>query len=191
MKKFLSSLAIITCAISLSSCAYFQGNKKVEELSFLEKAPKIDIRNFFKGDIEAFAITQDQNGKITNSYIAKMTGKWEDNKGVLQQNFVYEDGKKDSRTWLIDVSEDGLSFGAVGHDVIEPAQGRQLGNAMQMNYPLSFLREGVKQKINFEDNFYLVDSRSLIGTSLMRKNGTIIGKSIISFKKVVDSAPKN
>ncbi len=184
MKNLLRTTAIIATATTLSSCAYLERfNQKPSEITALERAPKIEVKAFFNGDIDAFAITQDNQGKIVGSYTAKMTGKWDDNKGVLQQNFTYNTGKKDSRTWLITVDSDG-TFNAIGHDMTAPIKGRQLGNAMQMVYTLSLPLDGKKQDVNYEDNLYLVDDRSVIGISFIKKGGAVSGKSIISYKKI-------
>lgn len=190
MKKFLSSLLVVTCAFSLSSCAYFSTTpKEPKAIAFLEKAPKVDIRNFFKGDIKGYAIIQDPTGKIINSYNSKMTGKWEDHKGVLQQSFVYNDGKRDSRTWLITVGDDG-TFNAVGHDVMDPAKGKQVGNVLQMDYSLGVMVEKQRQKMVYDDVFYMIDEHSMMGTSIMKKGGVVIAKATIFIKKADDHVVK-
>ncbi len=185
MKRFIRSAAIITATTFLSSCALIEKfSYKPAEITALEKASKFDVKTFFNGDIEVFAITQDNNGKIIGSYTAKMNGKWDDYKGILQQNYVYETGKKDSRTWLITADSDN-SFSAVGHDVVTPIKGKQVGNAMQMLYTLSIKgAEDKKQNVDHEDVIYLVDDRSAIGIALIRKDGIASGKSIISYKKL-------
>lgn len=183
--KNLSRLFVSAVALSmLSSCALIEKfSYKPREITYLEKSSKFDMKTFFNGDIDVFAINQDNNGKITGTYTARMNGRWDENKGVLQQNFVYENGKKDSRTWLITTDSDG-SFSAVGHDVEAPVKGKQIGNAMQMIYTLVMKSEGNKTAIYHEDNIYLVDDRSAIGVAFVRKNGVSDGKSIISYKRI-------
>jgi hypothetical protein len=185
MKNFIRSAATIIVAANLSSCTYIERfNYKPTEIAPLARAPKMEVKNFFNGDLEVFAITQDSGGKIIGSYTAKMSGKWEDNKGVLQQNFINEIGKKDSRTWLITLDSTDGTFNAIGHDVVAPVKGKQAGNALQMIYALTLSEDGKKQEINYEDNIYLVEERSAIGVSLIRKDGMSFGKSIISYKKI-------
>lgn len=182
--SYLRLTAIVLTLLASSSCALIEKfTYKPSQLNTLEKAPKLDIKNFFNGDVEVFAVTQDRDGKIIGSFTSKMNGKWEDTKGVLQQNIVRYDGKKDSRTWLITLDSDG-SFDAVAHDMVTAIQGKQLGNAMQMIYTLSVPHEGKKEKVDFEENFYLVDERSAIGITSMRRGGIYVGKSIISYRKI-------
>jgi len=189
MKKFFSSLLVVICAFSISSCASFSNPKEPKAIAFLEKAPKVDIKTFFKGDVKGYAIIQDPTGKIINTYNSKMTGKWEDNKGVLQQSFVYNDGKRDSRTWLITVGEDG-AFDAVGHDVMDPAKGKQVGNVLQMEYSLGVMVEKQRQKMVYDDVFYMIDERSMMGTSVMKKGGAVIAKATVFIRKAADPVVK-
>jgi|LauGreSBDMM110SN_4_FD.fasta_scaffold11554_4 hypothetical protein len=190
MKNIARVITALTIISAASSCAYlenFSGKQKPSEIIALERAPKIDAKNFFVGDLEVFAITQDVNGKIVGSFTGKMSGKWDENKGVLQQTYISEVGKKDNRTWLITTDSDD-TFTAVGHDMTTPIKGRQLGNVMQMTYTLSISqKEGGKQETTYEDNIYLVDERSALGISLIKKGKVASGKSIISYKKIAKS----
>ncbi len=184
MKNSLRILAVLGTATALSSCAVIDRfTYKPNEITSLERGSKMEIKNFFNGDIEVFAITQDNYGKIIGTFTGKMNGKWDDNKGVVQQNFSYDNGKKDSRTWLITADSDG-TFSAVGHDVTAPVKGRQTGNAMQMVYSLSVKTDSGRKVVDHEDNFYLVDDRSAIGTIFLRQDGVSAGKSIVSYRKI-------
>jgi len=180
MKKLSAAIFLISL---LSSCAVIQNFNKSAELDYLDKGSKIDFKKFFSGDIEGFAITQDQNGKIIDTQTVKISGKWDENKGMIQQNFFYAGGKKDSRTWLVTLNENG-TFDAVGHDVSSPAKGKQIGNAAQMIYSLMLPENGMKQEVKFEDKMYLVDEKSMIVISDFRKGFTSSGRSIFSLKKL-------
>lgn len=181
MKTSLRIFFAIIVASSLASCAALKG--KPTEIDYLEKATKIDIKKFFNGDLEGFAITQDGNGKIIATEAVKINGKWEENKGVVQQNFIYPDGKKDSRTWLITLNDDG-TFDAVGHNVTSHGQGKQVGNTAQMIYGLTIPVNGVKKEVKFEDKMYLVDDKSMIAISSFKSGYSYSGKTIISLKKL-------
>lgn len=186
MKK-LFNLSLTVIAISLlSSCTYLESlfpKKQVAELDSLESAPKIDIKKFFNGDIEGFAITQDSAGKIIGTVQVKMSGKWDENKGEIKQNFIYDGAIKDSRVWLITMNSDG-TFDAIGHDIAAPAEGKQIRNAARMIYTLNLLDQGVKQPVKFEDKMYLVDEKSMIEISSYSKANGITGKTITSLKKI-------
>lgn len=194
MKKFLKILALVTITLSLPSCVLFEGlssKKIVEPLDYIEGATKLDIKKFFDGNIEAFGIKQNSVGKIISTSTVKITAKWDENKGTIQQNFFYQDGSKDNRTWLITVNSDG-TFGAVGHDVFVPAQGKQIGNAAQSSYGLMVSQKGIKTEVSYEDRMYLVDEKSMIVISKFFTKGSTkedqdtSGKIIFSLKKIAN-----
>ncbi len=164
MKNFSKIFTATIISLSLSSCAVMQNflaPKPAPQLDYIDGATKMDIKKFFNGDVDGFAIKQDSTGKIVGTVTAKINGKWDENKGVIQQNFVYSDGTKDSRTWLVTVDSDG-TFDAVGHDVSVPAKGKQSGNAAQSLYSLVLGAKGEKIQVNFEERMYLIDEKSMI-----------------------------
>jgi hypothetical protein len=187
MKNFARLSLALTLASLLASCAnieqFIASRKPAPELDYLDRGVKMDIKNFFNGDIESFAITQDQNGKISGTSTSKINSKWEENKGVMQEIFFDDKSKKDSRTWLITSNQDG-TFDMVGHDMLTPVKGKQIGNAAQMIYSLSINAEGVKQEVKFEDKVYLVDEKSAVMISNFRKQNGQSGRVIRSLKKI-------
>jgi Protein of unknown function (DUF3833) len=183
MKIFFRFFAVIAVISSLSSCAYFESLNKSPDLDYLDKGAKMDIKKFFNGEVEGFAITKDEDDKIIGTQTIKITGKWEENKGVVQQNFVYSDGKKDNRTWLITINPDG-TFDAVGHDVSSLGKGKQSGNAAQMTYSLLIVgKKDTKQEMKFEDRIYLIDEKSAIMISNFGGGYNPFGQTVFSLKK--------
>jgi len=181
MKKFISLIAIV---ILTSSCSVIKGFREPAlDVDHLKRGEKIDIRSFLDGKLEGFAIVQDKDGNIISTKKLTIKGEWEDNKGVIKYTYLMEDGKKDTRTWLISMSENGESFTGVGHDIVSPAKGKQVGNAMQMLYTLLLDKNGKKSEVDFNDKIYLVDSESAIMIVDLKEGFSSSGKSIISLKK--------
>ena len=178
----IKKIILLTLALSLSSCALLEKKVIVADLDYLNGSTKMDIKTFFNGDIKASGIVQNSNGKIIGTYIAKIEGNWDENKGVIKYNFTVGENKKDSRTWLITLNEDG-KFEGVGHGVVKTAQGNQIGNAMRMFYSLSVNKNGKKEEISYEDKIYLIDEKSaiLISKSSQKEVGEEV--SIISLTK--------
>lgn len=186
--------AIVIAISLLSSCAILQNHSnkqsyKAPEPDYLgEKATAADIKKFFNGEIESFAITQGKDGKIDGTYTAKISAKWDGNRGTIEQKFKYNDGSQESRTWLITLGQD-QTFTAVGHDIAVPSKGnKQIGNAIQMLYTLSLPfndADGkiVQKDVSFEDMMYVVDDKSMIMISNVLRNNTRTGKIIASLRK--------
>jgi hypothetical protein len=187
MKKI---LPLILLSLTLFSCASInefldrqsRESKNNQPLSYLDNAPKYKVEEFLNGKIEGFAIVQDENGKITDAFTTSVIGEWEEKRGTVKYNFVFNGGKKDARTWLI-TSKDSESYTAIGHDFSKPAQGRQTGNASEIIYNLLYDYKGKKENVNFKDEIYMIDKNSAIVISSMTLNKKNIGKIILSLKK--------
>ena len=186
MKKLSQLTLIAALIVNISSCAFLDKLSKpqMSELDSLEKGgTKMDYKKFFTGDIEYFAITKNAEDKIISTQTAKINGKWDENKGVVQQNFFNSDGSKDSRTWLITLNADG-TFEASGHNVASEAKGRQTGNAAQLFYSLMLKTAEGKEEVNFDDKIYLVDDKSAIMVSKSKKKSGSIITTTVSLKKI-------
>jgi len=181
MKKLSQFSLLLSLVFLISSCSLGRP-EKLPDVDYLSSGTEIDIKKFFNGDLEGFAIIQNEKGKISDTQIIKINGKWDDDKGVVQQNVIHSDGTKDGRTWLFTINRDG-TFEAVGHDVARPARGRQIGNVLQMVYALSIPHNSVRRQVDFEDRIYMVDEKSAIMISKFRKGFGSYGKAIISLKK--------
>ncbi len=46
------------------------------------------------------------SGKIEMQFTVDMIGTWTGNKGVLDEKFVFSDGRKDERKWTIEFQTD-------------------------------------------------------------------------------------
>ena len=182
MIKKLTSILIIT--MSLLSCS----NIKPKDYQNLE--PKLDIRNYLNGKVKAWGILENRSGKITRRFTVDMQGKWNGNKGVLEEYFTFDDGEKSQRIWKIEF-KDNHNFIAHADDTVGFAKGSQYGNAMQMKYVLDLevdRQKGTRYKVKLDDWMYLIDKKTLINKSKIKKFGITFGKlTILStyFKKTI------
>lgn len=200
MKKFIRASLICLTLNLATSCAFlekFSESKAPAPIDYLENAQKMDIKKFFDGDIEGFSIKQGENGKIIETQSVKISANWDENKGVIKKNNLSNDGSKDNRTWLVTLNSDG-TIEAVGHDVVSPAKGKQVGNAAQISYSLmigdkSSTKEGVsREEVLFEERMYLVsESEMILITNFKKKenynkkaDNKSFGKIITSLKKI-------
>ncbi|NBX52292.1 MAG: DUF3833 domain-containing protein [Proteobacteria bacterium] len=146
-------------------------------------SPKMDIRNYFRGNLEAFGILQDRSGKVIKTFTVKMKGSWQGNDGKLEEDFVFSDGKTDHRVWELKVADDHNFIGKAG-DVVGEARGEQYGNAMRMNYVLTIPVDNRKINVKINDWMYLIDNDSLVNVSELKKFGFRVATLTIGFKKI-------
>lgn len=164
--------------MSIFSCS------SITPRDYSQNQPKLDIRKYLNGKVKAWGILEDRSGKITRRFTVEMKGKWQGNTGTLEEHFVFDDGKKDQRTWTINFSDDN-NFTASAGDVVGKASGLQDGNAMRMNYVLDLeVEKGKRYKVNLDDWMYLIDEKTLVNKSSIKKFGITFGELTIFFQKL-------
>jgi hypothetical protein len=161
----------------------FNCSSSINTKIYSNNSPKLDIRNYLNGKLEAHGILQDRSGRVIKSFNVKMIGSWKENKGKLEEDFVFSDGKHDRRVWEINVTDDN-NFIAKAHDTVGYAKGEQFGNAIKMNYVLTIDVDGKKYDISLVDWIYLIDEKTAINVSKMKKFGFTVGTLTIAFKKL-------
>ncbi len=167
----------------IMTLAFLLGCSSVDPKIYAKNSPKLDIRNYLSGPLEAQGVLQNRSGEVIKTFSVKMIGTWKGNEGKLEEDFIFSDGKKDRRVWEIKFSDDN-NFIAKAHDTVGIAKGEQYGNAMKMDYVLKIDVDGKKYDIRLIDWIYLVDEKTAINVSKMTKFGFRVGSLTISFKKL-------
>ena len=102
---------------------------------------------------------------------------------LVAEQFIFDDGEKQSRTWKIKLSDDNNFIASAG-DVVGEATGRQYGNTLRMDY---VLRTPVGEKtydLTIEDWIYLIDEQHAINESKLKKFGVTVGYLTLGFNKL-------
>ena len=81
-KITLNSLTLIFMLMFGFSCS--SASPKI----YQENMPQFDVRNFFRGSLEAYGILQDHRGKVIKTFTVKMFGSWQGNEGILKEDFI-------------------------------------------------------------------------------------------------------
>jgi len=151
--------------------------------AYKNNGPTVDIREYFNGDLVAYGTVQDFTGKVLSRFTAKIHGSWQGNQGTLNEHFLFDDGKTEQRLWSFTLNDDG-SFKGTAHDVIGEAKGRQLGNAIFMDYTLKRTIDGREMEFTMDDRLYLIDNTYLMNQTKMKKFGITVAELNIGFHKV-------
>ena len=150
--------------------------------SYSGEEPKINLREFFDGDIYALGIVQDRSGQVIKRFKVDIKAYWNGNKAILDEKFVYSDGTKSSRVW--ELKEIGASkYEGRADDVVGIASGETAGNTFYFEYDLDLPVGDTNYKVNFEDWMYLLDKNTLLARSYMKKWGFDVGEVTIVMNK--------
>jgi len=173
MKKF---LALMVMTMFLTGCS------GVDVADYAERSPKLDLRQYFNGDVIADGAFFNRSGKIEKQFHVVMRGSWQGNNGKLEEDFVYSDGTKSHRTWTVAFQDDN-HFTGTAPDVVGTAVGEQRGNASHMKYVLRLPVKDTTYDVSMDDWLYRLSDTVMINRVAMTKFGFKVGELVITFHK--------
>ena len=172
-----AALSFLFGAAALAGCA-----SAPVPSDYANETPRLDLRSYFNGPLTAHGIFTDRSGKVARRFTVKMTGTWNGNQGVLEEDFVYSDGKKERRVWrLTDLG--GGRYSGRADDVVDEAVGVAAGNALNWRYTLALNVDGRTIEVQFDDWMFLMDERVMLNKAQMSKFGIRLGEVTLAFSK--------
>lgn len=170
-------LATIMSLFLLLSCSGQKLNSYKDEL------PKLNLREFFNGNLYALGIVQDRSGQVIKRFSVEIKASWKNNIATLDESFQYSDKTRSSRIWQLQEISPGHYQGRAG-DVIGVAVGETAGNVFAFDYVLSVPVGERNFDITFEDWMYLLDNKTLMAKTKMKKWGFDVGEvTLVMMKK--------
>ena len=163
-------------ALTLAGCA----GPRIDD--YAAEKPVLDLKQYFKGTLDAYGIFTDRSGKVVKRFTVVMKGSWNGDEGVLDEDFVYSDGSLQKRIWRLKRLPDGRYTGTAD-DVVGEARGQARGNAFNWTYTLALPVDGRVWHVDFDDWMYLMDDRVMLNTAVMSKWGVKLGEVTLSFVK--------
>jgi hypothetical protein len=169
--------ALFAACVLLASCA-----SAPTPADYAAETPRLDLRRYFDGPLTAHGIFTDRGGKVVRRFTVQMTGTWNGNQGVLDEDFTYGDGKKERRVWRLTDLGGGRYVGRAD-DVVGDAVGVAAGNALNWRYTLALTVDGRIVEVQFDDWMYLMDDRVMLNKAVMSKFGIRLGEVTLAFTK--------
>jgi hypothetical protein len=173
----LAAIAVLT-TLTLGSCA------NMDVSHYAQEKPVLKLEQYFNGKLLGHGVFMDRGGEVKRRFVVAITGIVSDagNTIVLDEQFTWSDGVKDSRVWTLKKQANGQWHGAAG-DVIGYATGNVAGNALNWRYVLALPVDGKIYNVDFDDWMYLVDDKVMLNKAVMSKFGIRLGEVLISFTK--------
>ena len=172
-----AALATCTCAMLLAGCA-----SAPTPADYAREAPQLELRNYFNGPLTAHGLFTDRSGKVVRRFSVKMNASWNGNRGLLEEDFSYSDGKKERRVWRLTEHGNGR-FSGRADDVVGEAIGQAAGNALNWRYTLALPVDGRVWEVQFDDWMVLMDDRVMLNRAVMSKFGITLGELTLAFTK--------
>lgn len=171
----LRTIALLLC-IGLAGCS----SEQVSQYS--QETPKLDLRDYFTGQVLASGIFQKRSGEVAKRFHVVINGHSDGEKLILDEAFTYSDGTRQTRVWTLVPSGQGQWKGTAS-DVVGEAFGEVSGNAFHWNYVLNLPVDGTTYEVRFDDWMYMLDDKTLANRSYMSKLGVELGQVTLFFRK--------
>ena len=147
------------------------------------QGPNWDLARFFNGKLVAHGLVTDSSGEVTSRFRVEMQGRWREGKGELFEQFYFDDGRRQTRTWFLSKGADGHWRGTAS-DVVGEAVGKTAGFALNWRYQLDLaLPDGEVVRVSFDDWMYLLDEDRLINRAAISKFGIHLGEVILYIER--------
>ena len=170
---------LVVMLAGLAGCA----RRDVSTLA--DRRPSLDLAEFFAGQSVAYGIFEDRFGNLQRQFRVNMIGTVDGDTLTLAEDFLYDDGERAERTWVIkrlaDDADGSLRYEGTASDVAGPASGRISGNALNWEYDVVLNISGREVEVHFDDWIYRQDEDVAINRAFVSKFGIEIGSVTLVF----------
>lgn len=148
----------------------------------------LDLFSYFTGTKRAYGLFQDRFGTVRRRFTVDIVGSVHGDQLRLEEEFLYDDGETDQRTWLIR-SLGHNQFVGTADDIIEPAMGKVSDSSLHWRYSMNLKLKKRTIKVDFDDWMYLMPDQVLINRAEVKKFGLLLGTIFICFKPMPSDSP--
>lgn len=174
--------AMTRSAIALGAVSGLSGCASHAIDDYQHDTPLLDLRRFFNGQVDAWGLFTDRQGKVVRRFTVVMDCAWDGEKGVLDERFTYSDGSLERRVWRLTHLGQGRYEGTAD-DVVGTAQGQTRGNAFRWGYTLALPVNGRVWHVTMDDWMFLMNERVMLNKARMSKWGLHLGDVTLSFSR--------
>jgi len=148
-------------------------------------AKPLVLEDFFKGRTVGKGVFESKFAGVYRPFTVYLTGRWDPHSFTLRlrEDFVYEDGEKDTKTWFFQKVAADRYIGQ-RDDVLAPANVRtEKDGALRFSYVARLATEDGTILLSFDDTLRQIDHRTVRNTARVMKAGITIGTVELTFTK--------
>ena len=173
----------LVLALAGASTALFLGGCASHNIAqYANEQPTLDLQQYFNGTLDAYGVFTDRSGAVVKRFTVLMQCTWTGDQGVLDEQFSYSDGTKQTRIWRLTKTGNGRFVGRAD-DVVGEAQGESRGNAFHWTYTMRLPVDNNVYDVQFDDWMYLMTDKVMLNKATMSKFGVRLGEVTLSFTK--------
>lgn len=169
-------LLLLVLALSIASCG------SVDVARYADQQPTLDLERFFSQPVKAWGMFQKRSGEVAKRFEVNIVSRREDNNLILDERFLYSDGTRQRRVWVLTPTGQGGWIGRAD-DVVGVADGQVAGNTLHWRYRLNLPVGDSTYEMSMDDWMYLMDEDTLINRTRMSKFGVEVGQVTLFFRR--------
>lgn len=154
----------------------------MKPIDFKESKPVFRLEEYFQGTTRAWGIFEDRFGTLRRQFTVEITGTWDGETLVLDEQFTYADGETDQRVWHIR-KIDSHRYEGIADDVVGKASGESYGSVLNWQYDMDLKISGNTLRVHFDDWMFLQPTDVLLNRAKVTKFGVKIGSVTLAFVK--------
>ena len=144
-------------------------------------ADAFTFEDYFAGRTEAVGSFSAING-VRRNFTVDLTGKWDGRTLTLREDFVFDDGTRDRKTWRF-IKTGPTSYSGTREDVIGETKVTLNGSVARFNYLVYLDSARQANKVRFYDKMVLRADGTVLNTALVTKFGLPVAKTTVEFRK--------
>ena len=145
--------------------------------------PKLDLEQYFVGDLKAYGQFQDILGQVRSRFEVDIEGSFDGEVLTLVEDFVYDDGSKEQRIWRLTKTGDDTWDGRADN-VYGVAKGVEDEDRFNFTYFLEQQTEDGSVTLEFDDWLWRFDEKRVLNKAYVSRYGVRVGVVTIWFEKV-------
>ncbi|GAB2183178.1 DUF3833 family protein [Roseibium sp. LAB1] len=148
-------------------------------------AKPLVLEDFFRGKTIGKGVFESKIAGVYRPFTVMLTGTWNRRTFTLRlrEDFVYDDGERDTKTWFFQKVAEDRYIGQRA-DVLGPANVRTNSDgALRFSYVASLETENGPLLLRFDDTLKQVDRNTVKNTAKVMKAGITVGTVSLTFKK--------
>mgnify|MGYP003328116026 CR=1 FL=1 len=143
--------------------------------------PIFEPENYFAQRLDAYGVFVDRFGSIQRQFEVVVEGQKTDTGFSLDEYFLYDDGERETRRWIVTALGDGRYRGECA-DVIGTATGKCTDNMLSWRYDFRLAMYGRKVAVRFDDVMVLQAGGVLVNRATLSKAGLKLGEVLLTFR---------
>jgi len=177
------TLAFVLLALALAVLARRLGFMAQRPADYAGTEPAADIRHHLSGPLLCEGVIYGPTGRVTSRFTARMEGRWDGNRGTLDEHFRYSGGNVQDRQWHLTLGNDG-AIRAEADDLIGPGTGQQEGASVQLRYRIRLPETAGGWALDVTDWMYVTENGTIVNRSQFRKFGIKVAELVATMRRV-------